>query len=73
MLGNNGNATGPHLHFQVTDGDSVLQSEGVPFVFDQFTDLGPGSDYEVNKHASIPRRQSLPANDAVIEFPSMKK
>jgi hypothetical protein len=45
----------------------------VPFVFDQFTDLGPGSDYEVNKHASIPRGQSLPANDAVIEFPSMKK
>jgi hypothetical protein len=57
----------------VTDGDSVLQSEGVPFVFEQFADLGQGSDYEVTKHASIPRRQSLPGNDAVIEFPSMKK
>jgi hypothetical protein len=71
-LGNSGNATGPHLHFQVTDGDSVLQSEGVPFIFDKFTYLGPGSDYEVDKHPSIPRERAIPGNNDVVEFAPLK-
>jgi murein DD-endopeptidase len=72
LLGNTGNATGAHLHFQVTDGNSVLQSEGVTFIFDKFTYLGPGSDYEIDKHLSIPWTRSLPGNEAVIEFTSAK-
>jgi hypothetical protein len=67
-LGNSGNSTGAHLHFQVTDGDSVLQSEGVPFILDKFTDLGPGSNYEVDKHPSIPREHSIPGDNAVVEL-----
>ena len=72
-LGNSGNATGPHLHFQVTDGNSLLQSEGVPFIFSKFTDLGPGSAYELDKHLSIPRDNSIPGNNAVVEFTSPTK
>lgn len=72
-LGNTGQATAPHLHFQVTDGNSVLQSEGVPFIFANFTDLGPGSDYEVGKHPSIPRRDSIPGKDEVVDFDLAKK
>ncbi len=72
-LGNTGNTTGAHLHFQVTDANSVLQSEGVPFIFEKFTYLGPGSDYELDKHPSIPWTQSIPGNEAVIEFTSEKK
>lgn len=72
-LGNSGNATAPHLHFQVTDGNSALQSEGVPFIFGKFTYLGPGSDYEIDKHLSIPWENSIPANNAVVELPSLKK
>lgn len=67
-LGNSGNSTGAHLHLQVTDGDSVLESEGVPFLLEKFTDVGPGSDYEVDKHPSIPRERSLPRDNDVIEF-----
>jgi murein DD-endopeptidase len=67
-LGNSGNATGPHLHFQVTDGNSLLESEGVPFIFNKFTDLGPGSAYELDKHISVPREHSIPGNNAVVEF-----
>jgi hypothetical protein len=72
-LGNTGQATAPHLHFQVTDANSVLQSEGVPFIFAKFTDLGPGSDYELDKHQSIPRTDSIPGKDEVVEFTAAKK
>lgn len=72
-LGNTGQATAPHLHFQVTDGNSVLQSEGVPFIFSNFTDLGPGSDYELDKHPSIPRTDSIPGKDEVVDFPLAKQ
>jgi murein DD-endopeptidase MepM/ murein hydrolase activator NlpD len=72
-LGNSGNATGPHLHFQVTDGNSVLESEGVPFVFGRFKYLGPGSDYETDKHPSVPRENSSPGNNDVVEFTSAGK
>lgn len=60
LLGNSGNATGAHLHFQVTNGNSVLQSEGVPFILDKFTDLGPGSEFELDKHISILRNARFP-------------
>ncbi|HTA22316.1 MAG TPA: M23 family metallopeptidase [Terriglobales bacterium] len=72
-LGNTGNATGAHLHFQVTDGNSVLQSEGVPFIFDHFTYLGPGSEYEIDKHPSTPWTHSIPGDEGVIEFTSANK
>lgn len=72
-LGNTGQATAPHLHLQVTDGDSVLESEGVPFIFAKFTDLGPGSAYELDKHASIPRTDSIPGKDEVIDFTAHDK
>ena len=73
LLGNSGNTTGAHLHLQVTDRDSVLQSQGVPFVFASFTYLGPGSAYELDKHVSVPWANSIPSGDAVVQFEPVKK
>jgi len=50
QLGNSGNTTGAHLHLQVTDGNSVLASEGTPYVFDRFRFLGFGKDFEEDHH-----------------------
>jgi murein DD-endopeptidase len=72
LLGNSGNTTGAHLHLQVTDHNSVLQSEGVPFVFTAFTYLGPGSDYP-EKQVSEPWGNSIPPGDGVLEFDAVKK
>jgi murein DD-endopeptidase len=73
LLGNSGNTTGAHLHLQVTDRDSVLQSQGVPFVFASFTYLGPGSAYELDKHVSVPWADSIPSGDVVVQFEPVKK
>ncbi len=72
LLGNSGNASGAHLHLQVTDRNSVLLGQGVPFVFATFTYLGQGSDYP-EKQVSEPRVNSIPPGDGVLEFASVKK
>jgi murein DD-endopeptidase len=73
LLGNSGNTTGTHLHLQVTDRNSVLEAQGVPFVFRSFTYLGPGADYELDKHISLPWVDSIPPGDGVLEFDASKK
>ena len=35
-VGSSGTTGGPHLHFQVTDGPSVVFADGMPYVFDSF-------------------------------------
>jgi murein DD-endopeptidase len=40
LLGNSGNSDAPHLHFHVSDSNSPLGAEGLPYVFDSFESKG---------------------------------
>jgi peptidase M23-like protein len=72
LLGNSGNSTGAHLHMQVTDRNSVLESQGVPFVLERFTYLGPGADYP-EKQVSQLCIDSIPPGDGVVRFAPVNK
>jgi murein DD-endopeptidase MepM/ murein hydrolase activator NlpD len=83
-LGNTGNSSLPHLHFHLMDGPSVLGSDGLPYVIDQFS-----YDGQVDPQAIVaaddnltgrfdqgklpqaqPRTDQLSLNLVVINFPS---
>jgi len=50
-LGNSGNSSEPHLHFQLCDGPSFIDCEGLPFAIDNYT----RSKYSIEKtHAGQP-------------------
>lgn len=59
-IGNSGDSRWPHLHFQVTDGPSLLGSEGLPYVIDAYSEV-VGDQRE-------PRRGEMPMRQARIDF-----
>lgn len=59
-IGNSGDSRWPHLHFQVTDGPSLLGSEGVPYVIDAYV--------EVVGNRREQRRGEMPMSQARIDF-----
>jgi murein DD-endopeptidase MepM/ murein hydrolase activator NlpD len=77
LLGNSGKADAPHLHLQITDGNSPLAAEGLPFVFDSFELLGHVSSLKVlvdgtgwrASEAPSRRHNEMPIENAVVAFP----
>jgi Peptidase family M23 len=84
-LGNTGNTSGPHLHFQLMEEPSALGSNGIPYAIDSFFFAGqisevqfaaaPGVEGDWSKgmlRTSDSRQGQFPLDLNIIDFPSAK-
>ena len=71
LVGNSGNSTEPHLHFHISDGDSPLGSEGVPYRLDSFELVGhcTGFGAGCTRDAGTTRRREVPLGGQLVRFP----
>lgn len=77
-LGNSGNSTAPHLHFQVCDAPSPLDCDGIPFTFATFDHqpMTMAGETNAEAHAVLsgnrtPAQAELPSTDELISFPAL--
>ncbi|MDF2775359.1 MAG: peptidase [Geminicoccaceae bacterium] len=71
LVGNSGNSTEPHLHFHISDGNSPLGSEGLPYRHDALEIVGRCRTFGMGCERVAPdmRRNELPLANVMIRFP----
>jgi len=72
LLGNSGNSTEPHLHFQLCSASSTLACEGLPYAFSSFEVEGKGMGWKSSEPNQTPvkREMEIPLEGDVVRFPA---
>jgi hypothetical protein len=75
LLGNSGNSTEPHVHFQIADGPTFLSSEGLPYAtsFEVVggcgINMGPTPAIECKRRAPVAVKGGIPLQNEIVRFP----
>jgi len=72
LLGNSGNSSEPHLHFQICNQNSELACEGLPYAFPSYEVQGKGWGWKSSdsQAAAVQHTMELPLEDEIVRFAS---
>jgi hypothetical protein len=66
-VGNSGNSSGPHLHFHVARGTTILDAEGVPFLYREYRRFPSNTGFALARdRADVVHREAPLQGDLVL-------